>query len=203
MKVLAPLIGGVLGMVFYLWRECLMKMSTKSLVLSGLFIALGLYMPFLTAQVPSIGSKLLPMHIPVLISGFVLGWPYGLLIGLITPILRSSLFGMPPMMPTAVVMSFELATYGAVTGLLYKLLPKKDIFTFVTLLMAMTVGRIVWGTAGFLIFGLSGKAFTWQLFVTNGFVNAIPGIVLQIAIIPTLVIALQKAKLIQVAATTQ
>jgi len=172
-------------------------MSTRKLVLSGLFIALGLYLPFLTAQIPSIGSKLLPMHIPVLISGFVLGWPYGLLIGLITPITRSLLFGMPPMMPTAVAMSFELAAYGAVTGFLYKLLPKKEAFTAVSLLVAMLVGRIVWGSASYFIFGLSGKTFTWKLFVTNGFINAIPGITLQILIIPVIIIALRKAKLIQ------
>lgn len=178
-----------------------MKMSTKNLVLSGLFIALGLYLPFLTAQIPSIGSKLLPMHIPILISGFVLGWPYGLLIGLITPILRSLLFGMPPMMPTAVAMSFELATYGAVTGFLYKLLPKKDIFTITTLLMSMIAGRIIWGTASYFIFGLSERVFTWQLFVTNGFINAIPGIILQIIIIPPLIIALRKTSLIRTATT--
>lgn len=178
-----------------------MRMSTKSLVLSGLFIALGLYMPFLTAQVPSIGNKLLPMHIPVLISGFVLGWPYGLIIGFITPLLRSLLFGMPPMIPTAVAMSFELAAYGAMTGLLYRLLPKGDIFTYATLLVAMITGRIVWGTASYFIFGLSGKTFTWQLFVANGFVNAIPGILLQIIIIPVLIIVLKKANLIQSATT--
>jgi riboflavin transporter FmnP len=174
-----------------------MKITTKNLTLSGLFIALGLYMPFLTAQVPSIGSRLLPMHIPVLISGFVLGWPYGLIIGLITPVFRSVLFGMPPMIPTALAMSFELAAYGAITGLLYRLLPKKDVYTLVTLVIAMIVGRIVWGTASYLIFGLSGRTFTWQLLVANGFVNAIPGIILQLFAIPLLVVALKRARLIQ------
>ena len=174
----------------------MMKMSTRSMVLSGLFIALGLYMPFLTAQIPSLGSRLLPMHIPVLVSGFVLGWPYGLVIGLTTPLLRSVLFGMPPMMPTAVAMSFELAAYGAITGLLYKLLPKREIFTLTTLLIAMVGGRIVWGSASYFIFGLSGRTFTWQLFVANGFINAIPGMVLQVMIIPVLIIALRRANLI-------
>jgi len=173
-----------------------MRITTKNLVLSGLFIALGLYMPFLVAQIPSLGSRLLPMHIPVLISGFVLGWPYGLIIGLLTPIFRSFLFGMPPMVPTALAMSFELATYGALTGLMYKLLPKKNIFTLVTLLLAMIGGRIVWGTASYFIFGLSGRAFTWQLFVTSGFLNAIPGIILQIAMIPALILALRRARVI-------
>ena len=67
------------------------------------------------------------MHIPVLIAGFVCGGPYGLVVGFVTPILNSVISGMPPMFPYAVVMSFELAAYGLMTGLLYKLLPKKDL----------------------------------------------------------------------------
>ncbi|WP_322597248.1 ECF transporter S component [Acetivibrio straminisolvens] len=94
-------------------------MSTKRLVLSGLFLALGLLIPFLTAQIPSLGSRLLLMHIPVLLCGFICGWPYGLIIGLVLPVFRSMLFGMPPMFPTAVAMAFELAAYGLMTGLLY------------------------------------------------------------------------------------
>ena len=88
------------------------------LALAGLFIALGLVLPFFTGQIPSLGSKLLPMHIPVLLAGFVCGWPYGLAIGFIVPLLRSVLFGMPPMYPTAVAMAFELAVYGFATGFL-------------------------------------------------------------------------------------
>lgn len=89
-----------------------MSRSTRDLVLAAFFLALGLLMPFLTAQIPSLGARLLPMHIPVLICGFVLGGPMGLIVGFITPLLRSLLIGMPPMFPTAVAMAFELAAYG-------------------------------------------------------------------------------------------
>src|SRR5690554_3846526 len=98
--------------------------ATKRLVLAGFFLALGLLMPFLTLQIPSVGSRLLPMHIPVLLGGFVLGGPLGLVIGFVTPLLRSIIFGLPPQFPTAFIMSFELATYGLLAGVVYRLLSK-------------------------------------------------------------------------------
>lgn len=173
------------------------KTTTKKVVYAGVLIALGLVLPFLTGQIPSVGSKLLPMHIPVLLAGFICGWPYGLLIGFILPLFRSVLFGMPPMFPTAVAMAFELAAYGAVTGILYKILPKKNISVYISLIVAMICGRIVWGTVSLVLYGLSGSAFTWKIFMTGAFVNAVPGIIVQIIIIPVIVIALKKGRFIE------
>ncbi len=173
------------------------KLSTKRLVLSALFLALGLLMPFLTGQMPSIGSMLLPMHIPVLLCGFICGWQYGLVVGLISPVLRSTLFGMPPMFPVAVAMTFELAAYGFMTGFLYKLLPKRNVFIYVSLIISMVFGRAVWGMVSYFLYGLTETAFTWEIFMAGAFLNAIPGIVIQIIIIPVAVIALSKAKHIE------
>ncbi len=173
------------------------KLSTRKLVLSGLFIALGLVMPFLTGQIPSVGSRLLPMHIPVLICGYVCGWPYGLVVGFIVPLFRSALLGMPPMVPTAVAMAFELATYGFVAGLMYKLLPKKNVSIYLSLIVSMICGRIVWGIASYFIYGFSATAFTWEMFMAGAFINAVPGIVIQIVIIPIIIIALSRAKLLE------
>jgi riboflavin transporter FmnP len=103
-----------------------MEKSSKKLVLTGFFIALGFILPFFTGQIPSIGNKLLPMHIPILLCGFVCGWRYGLIAGFITPITRSLVYGMPPMIPIAASMAFELAAYGLIAGLLYKNLPKAN-----------------------------------------------------------------------------
>ncbi|NMB96124.1 MAG: ECF transporter S component [Clostridiaceae bacterium] len=173
------------------------KLSTKNIVLSGLFIALGLVMPFLTAQIPSIGSKLLPMHIPILLCGFICGWPYGLIVGFIVPLFRSMLFGMPPMFPTAVAMAFELAAYGLVAGLVYQLLPKKKaVSVYVSLIISMLCGRIVWGFVSLILYGIRGNAFTWEMFAAGAFINAIPGIIIQIVIIPVIIMILEKAKLI-------
>lgn len=137
------------------------------------------------------------MHIPVLLCGFICGWPYGLIIGLVLPVFRSMLFGMPPMFPTAVAMAFELAAYGLMTGLLYKLLPKKNVSIYASLILSMVCGRIVWGIVSFFLYGLNETAFTWETFISGAFLNAIPGIVIQIIIIPVVVIALSKAKLIE------
>lgn len=170
--------------------------NTKKLTLSALFLALGLVMPFLTMQIPEVGSMLLPMHIPVLICGFVCGPSWGLIVGFLTPLLRSVTFGMPPMMPTAVCMAFELATYGLVAGLLYGKLKKNVVNTYVSLVGAMLAGRVIWAVVALIVYAAMGSAFTFQMFLAGAFLNAIPGIVLQIAVIPILIVALRKAHLI-------
>ena len=170
--------------------------KTKSLTLSALFIALGLILPFITAQVPVINSQLCPMHFPVLLAGFVLGSKYGLIVGLVTPLLRSVTFGMPPMMPTAVCMAFELATYGFVSGWLYEKSKKNLRDIYLSLIVAMLAGRLVWGLASLIIYGLMGNSFVMKMFISGAFVNAAAGIVLQLIIIPVLVSYLKKAKVI-------
>lgn len=169
--------------------------NIRLLVFSGLLIALGIIMPFFTAQIPSIGSKLLPMHLPVLISGYVCGWYYGLAVGFITPLLRSIMYTMPPLFPTATAMAFELAAYGALTGLFYKFLPKKSKYIYVSLISSMLLGRVVWGLASHFLLAAKGNAFTFTAFMAGAFINAIPGIILQIIIIPPLIMLLQKARL--------
>lgn len=172
------------------------KNSIRSMVLAAMCVAVGLFLPFLTGQIPEIGSRLSPMHIPILLCGFMCGWQYGLIAGFITPILRSLLFAMPPMIPMAVSMAFELAAYGLLTGILYRALPKKPAFVYVTLILSMLLGRVVWGVASMIIYGATGGAFTFAAFIAGGFTKAIPGIILHIAIIPPIVLALKKAKVI-------
>lgn len=171
------------------------KQSTRKLVFAALLLALGLVLPFLTAQIPQVGSMLLPMHLPVLLCGFVCGWPYGLLVGAVTPLLRSMLFGMPPPYPTAVAMAFELAAYGLLAGLFYKLLPKKPVYVYVALILAMLGGRAVWGLAQMVLMRLVAQPFTWQIFMAGAFGNALPGILVQLVLIPVIVLALRSAKL--------
>ena len=174
----------------------LTRSATRKLVLAALFLALGLLMPFLTGQIPGMGSKLLPMHLPVLICGFVCGWPTGLIVGLIMPVLRSLIFGMPPLFPTAVVMSFELAAYGFATGWLRRVFPKTNASVYLTLILSMLLGRVVWGAASLLILGFAGRGFTWKAFMAGAFVKALPGIILQLVVIPVVIIALDRARLI-------
>ncbi len=172
--------------------------STRVLKLtySALYLAIALVLPFLTGQIPQIGSMLCPMHIPALLCGFVCGWPWGMAVGFVSPLLRSVLFGMPDMFPTAVAMAFELAVYGAVSGLLYRALPKKTASIYVSLIAAMVAGRLVWVAARYLLAGLAHSAFTPALFLAGAVTTALPGILLHIVLIPVLVMAMQKARLI-------
>jgi len=119
-----------------------------------------------------------------------------LAVGLIAPLLRSVLFGMPPLMPTALTMTFELAAYGAFAGLLYKRLPRKPASVYIALVGAMLLGRVVWGLASLAVYGLFlGDRFTAVLFLSGAFVNAWPGIIVQLVLIPLILFALERAKL--------
>lgn len=166
--------------------------NLRQLILAAMFLTLALALPFLTGQIPQVGSALCPMHIPVLLCGYFCGPWYALAVGLVAPLLRFALFGMPPLMPTGIAMCFELATYGFVSGLLYKLLPGKKVFTYITLIAAMLAGRIIWGIARVILAGLAQSEFAWTAFLSGAFVNAVPGIILHILLIPVLVIALKR-----------
>ena len=169
----------------------------RKLTISAMLFALGLVLPFLTGQIPQIGSMLLPMHIPVFLCGLICGWKYGAMVGLLVPVVRSFLFGMPPMFPTAAAMAFELCTYGAVAGFVYF---RKGYFCIKSLykamVAAMIAGRVVWAGAMLLLMGLNGGVFTFEMFVAGAFLNAIPGIIAQLLLIPAVMVALGKTKLI-------
>jgi len=164
----------------------------RNLTLSAMFLALAFVLPFFTGQIPQIGSMLCPMHIPVLLCGFFCGAPWGFLVGFLSPILRSLILGMPPMFPTAFCMAFELAVYGFVAGWLHRALPKKKLNVYVSLLCAMMIGRIVWGVVMFACMGLDVSAFGFQAFLAGAVFNAVPGIILQIVLVPIIVITLEK-----------
>ena len=150
----------------------------------------------LTGQIPQIGSMLLPMHIPVLLCGLVCGWQYGAAVGFVAPLLRSVLFGMPPMFPVAISMAFELATYGAVAGWMYKKVRHTLPMMYAALVTAMVAGRLVWGAVRFVLAGLSGSAFPFSAFLSGALLTAIPGIIAQLILIPLILTALQKANFI-------
>ena len=167
----------------------------RKLTYSALYMAITLILPFVTGQIPEIGAMLCPMHIPALLCGFMCGWPWGVAVGFISPLLRSVMFGMPAMFPAAIAMAFELAVYGGMAGLLYSRLPRKKWMIYAALLISMIAGRVVWGAVQALLAGLSGNSFTWTLFLTGAVINAIPGIIMQLALIPVLVVTMDKAGL--------
>ncbi len=165
-----------------------------NLALSAMFLAVAFLLPFLTGQVPQVGKMLCPMHIPVILCGFICGAPWGLLTGFIAPLLRSLVLGMPVMFPNAFSMAFELAAYGLISGIFYRFLPKKKIYIYITLLISMITGRLVWGLVQFACIGFDPSQFGFSAFIAGAITNAIPGIILQIIIIPFIVMILEKRK---------
>ena len=163
----------------------------QTMVLAAMFLALAQVLPFLTGQIPQIGSMLCPLHIPVLLCGFFCGWPWGLTVGFVAPLLRHLVFYMPPM-PGAAFMAFELATYGAVSGWLYARLPRKKSSIYVSLITAMILGRVVWGLVQFVFMGLDPTRFGFAAFWAGAVTTAIPGIIVQLVLIPVLVLALDR-----------
>ena len=171
------------------------RKTVKNMVLAAACLALCMVLPSLTGHIPEIGSALSPMHIPVLLAGFLCGPWWAMAVGAVAPLLSFALFGRPPIFPTGVAMCFELAAYGLVSGALYARLPKKTANIYVSLVTAMLLGRVVWGVVRAVLSGVSGSAFTWAAFLSGAFVGAVPGIVVHILLIPVIVMALRKAKL--------
>ena len=159
-----------------------MKLNVKKLVLSGLFLALALVLPFFTGQIPQIGGMLCPMHLPVILCGFVCGGGWGAAVGFVAPLLRYLLFQMPPIYPTGLAMAFEMR----LSGHKWRIYP--------ALISAMVLGRVVWGIARLILAGLSAQRFTMAAFISGALLTAIPGILLQLVLVPLLVTALERAK---------
>jgi len=168
-----------------------------NLALASMFLALGLVLPFLTGQIPQIGSMLLPMHLPVLLCGLICGWQYGGIVGFITPLLRYALFSMPPM-PNGLAMAFELAAYGIIAGYLYNHSRWQCVISlYRSLLAAMLGGRLVWAAVRVIMTGVAHEPFTWEMFLAGAFLNAIPGIILQLIFIPALMVALDRTGMVR------
>ncbi|MDO4766264.1 MAG: ECF transporter S component [Eubacteriales bacterium] len=170
-----------------------MNKNIRNLTISGFMLALGLVLPFLTGQIPQIGRALLPMHLPVFLCALICGWKYGLLVGAVMPLLRHLLFTMPPFQ-VAIAMTFEMATYGLVAGYIYFKMKKSNPLAavYTALVSAMILGRIVWGIAQMILMGVQGNPFGFQAFLGGALFSAIPGIILQLVLVPALILLLEK-----------
>lgn len=173
-----------------------MMLNLRKMVISALMIALGVVLPFAFHSIPNSGSIFLPIHIPVLMCGLICGWPYGLICGIFTPAFSSIITGMPPMayLPS---MIFELAAYGLVAGLLSQYIHTKKVILdlYLSLIGAMIVGRIVFGILNSFIFNVG--SYSLKIWLVSAFVTSLPGIIIQIALIPPIIFALEKSNLIE------
>lgn len=174
--------------------------ALNKMVIAALLLAVGLVLPLILGQVEVLGQAISPLHIPALLCGLTCGWGWGAALGAVLPLLRSVLFGMPPM-PVAIPMAFELAVYGAVCGLLYplfmKLLKTRTHLPamLVSMVVAMIAGRIVGGAAKACVMGFQGNAYTFQTFIAAYFTGTAVGAVIHLIVVPAVALALEKAKL--------
>ncbi len=170
--------------------------NIRDISFSAMFLAVAMVLPFLTGQIPEIGSMLLPMHIPVMLCGLICGARWGFAVGLVAPFARSLIFGSPKLFPMATAMAPELAVYGLVIGLVFKKFKSKSFAALYTsLICSMLAGRIVWGLAMTVFVGASG--FSFAIFLADGFVKAVPGIILQLILIPSVMLLLRRARLLE------
>ena len=169
---------------------------TKKLVLAALLLALSVILPTATHSIPNAGSVLLPMHIPVLLCGLACGWGYGLACGLLAPSLSSLLTGMPPaaVLPAMVC---ELAAYGLLSGLSARFIHtgRRTADLYLQLITAMLLGRAVYGAMNALVF--RAGAYSMEVFLTAAFVTALPGILIQLLLLPPLVLTLERARVLE------
>ena len=164
------------------------KERTRTMVLAALFLALGVVLPSLTGSIKEIGDSLLPLHLVVMLCGVICGWQYAAPVGAALPFLRAAFFSMPPVYPNAVWMSAELITYGFVIGFLFSLRKKYSrVWLFICLICSMLAGRAVWGIAKAILLGVADKPFGFEAFLVGGFVDAVPGIILQLVLVPLIV----------------
>lgn len=170
--------------------------SIKCMTMAAVCIALCVVLPIAFHSIPDAGTVFLPMHIPVLICGMICGWPYGLLCGLLGPLTSSVLTGMPPVaiLPAMMV---ECGTYGLISGLVLKFVRTRSTYgdLYIALITAMLAGRVLSGVAKALIFSPGMALSSW---ITASFVTALPGIIIQLVFLPSVVLTLMKAKVIPV-----
>ncbi len=177
----------------------------KRMVLAAMFLAIGVMLPYAFLNVQFVLQRCSPMHIPVLLCGFICGWPYGLAVGFLCPLIRSLIANLPPLgTPNAFAMYAELAVYGLVAGLMFALLNKTKLkkhlaaVVYISLVTAMLAGRIVYGVMMYVQLVSTDNPFTMSQFAAAAFINAVPAIIIQLVLIPFIIMRLYRIKLLPI-----
>lgn len=156
----------------------------KRLVIAGLLLAMGIIIPMIFHTTGIAGTIFLPMHIPVLLGGFLLPPVLALLLGMLTPLLNSLITQMPPLFPMAVIMIFELGIYGLVASVLYR---KLRLPSILALIISMIAGRIMGGVVVFVLAAFFAIQMDPMVFIIGGITTGLPGIIIQLVLVPTLI----------------
>lgn len=165
------------------------RTKTTNLVMAGLFLAIGVIIPSIFHTTGVDGRIFLPMHLSVLLGGILLPPIYAFLLGVLTPILNSLLTGMPVLFPSALIMTFELATYAFIVSYLYR---RSRVPIILSLIISMIIGRIVAGVVVYVLSTFFAQNMDPILFIEGSIITGLPGIAIQIVLIPILMHAINK-----------
>jgi len=167
----------------------MIKLTSKDITLTALFITLGVTLPIAFHQMALAGRIFSPMHIPVFLAGIFVGPVSGLIVGLVCPVMSFLLTGMPP--PYAVpLMSLELPVYGVSIGILIRVIK----FPILSLLLAMILGRLAFAF-GLFVFGLFlSLPYGPEALIKVSVITGLPGIAIQLILIPLLMETIQLTK---------
>ncbi|MDO4542791.1 MAG: ECF transporter S component, partial [Bacillota bacterium] len=166
--------------------------AVKKSIITAVCISFCVVLPQAFHAIPDAGATLCPIHIPVLLCGFICGWPYGLLCGLAGPLLSSLFTGMPSIISLPPMMA-ECAVYGCITGILIQILNtgRTYIDLYISLISAMLAGRIVAGLVKAFLF--TQGEFSIAIWIATYFISSLPGIIIHLILIPNVIFALMKA----------
>ena len=169
--------------------------NLKRTIVTSMLIALCVVLPMAFHSIPRAGSIILPMHIPVLLAGLICGWKFGLVAGLAGPLLSSYMTSMPPM-GIVPIMMLELGVYGLISGVMIQIVftKRSSLDLYISLITAMFFGRVIAGIA-MAVYFFDG-AYYMGLWVSSYFITSLPGIVIQLAFVPSVVMALEREQII-------
>ncbi len=169
------------------------KITVKTLISVGI-IALAVILPQLIhlALGAAGGVQWLPMYLPILLGGCLLGWKWGLGVGVLSPVVSfaiTSLAGNP--MPAAMRLPYmivELAVFAAVSGLFSRSIVKNGWMAFPAVLLAQVSGRLVFLIIAAIFQSVSplSAATVWSQIQTG-----LLGMVLQAVLVPFVVMGLR------------
>jgi len=163
---------------------------TRFISHSALYLALAVLLPIGFHAMGMGGRLFLPMHIPVLLAGFLAGPWCGLVVGLLAPGLSYLLTGMPPTYAVP-LMSMELPMYGLVAGIAFN---KLKLNIYLALIIAMLIGRLMFALGLILLGMFMELPYTATQFIAAGGAiwTGLPGIAIQVVLIPLIVAAVKR-----------
>lgn len=158
--------------------------TSKRLVIAGLLLAIGIILPMIFHATGIEETIFLPMHIPVLIGGFLLPPYLALLLGMLTPLLNSLIGGMSPLFPIVVIMILELGIYGLIASIMYRRL---ELPSIISLIISMIAGRVMAGLVVFILAAFFGIQMDPMVFIIDEVTAGLPGIIIQLILIPSII----------------